>query len=173
GIVELAASMPGAWVWVAAPSAAAFVVFLTFLQPVVLEPIFNKFTPLEDQALTARIKDLAQRAGTPVRDVLVADASKRSSKENAYVSGLGKTRRVVVFDTLMRRASGREIELIAAHELGHRKERHMVWLTVLGAVATVGALVLIWALLRSHAVLNAIDVKGAADPRVIPFVLFV
>jgi STE24 endopeptidase len=173
GIVELAARLHGAWVWAAAPSAAAFVIFLTFLQPVVFEPIFNKFTPIDDAELATRIKELARRAGTPVRDVLVSDASKRSTKENAYVSGLGKTRRVVVFDTLLRRASPREIELIAAHELGHRKERHMVWLTGLGAVATVGALVLIWVLLRTHAVLDAIDAKGAADPRVIPFVLFV
>ena len=108
-----------------------------------------------------------------MRDVLVADASKRSSKENAYVSGLGKTRRVVVFDTLLRRASPREIELIAAHELGHRKERHMVWGTILAAVGTVAFVVLFWSLLRSHAVLSAIDARNAADPRVIPFVLLV
>ena len=173
GLVELAATMHGAWVWAAAPAAAAFVIFLTFLQPVVLEPIFNRFTPLDDSDLVTRIKDLARRAGTPVRDVLVADASRRSSKENAYVSGLGKTRRVVVFDTLLRRASPREIELIAAHELGHRKERHMVWLTVLGAAGTVALVVVIWAVLRSHAVLNAVASRSAADPPVIPFVLLV
>jgi len=167
GLVELAATMHGAWVWAAAPAGAAFVIFLTFLQPVVLEPIFNRFTPLDDSDLVTRIKDLARRAGTPVRDVLVADASRRSSKENAYVSGLGKTRRVVVFDTLLRRASPREIELIAAHELGHRKERHMVWLTVLGGARTVEIVVVIWAVLRSHAVLNTVDSRSAADPRAI------
>jgi STE24 endopeptidase len=173
GVVELAASMHRAWVWAAAPSAAAFVVFLTFLQPVVLEPIFNRFAALDDEALATRIKALAHRAGAPVRDVLVADASKRSTKENAYVSGLGKTRRVVVFDTLLRRASSKEVELIAAHELGHRKERHMVWLTVAGVAGTIGMVVVVWALLRTHAVLDAIDATSAADPRVIPFVLLV
>ena len=173
GLVELAATMHDAWPLGAVPAVAAVVVFLSFVQPVVLEPIFHKFKPLDDAELAGSLRGLAERAGTPVRDVLVADASRRTRKENAYVSGLGSTRRVVVYDTLLGRGSNREIELIAAHELGHRKDRHVLWGTTLGALGSMTAVIVLWALLRSSAVLTAISASGPADPRVVPFVLFV
>jgi len=173
GLVELAGTMHDAWPLGAAPAAAAVVVFLSFVQPVVLEPLFNRFRPLEDAELAGSVFALAERAGTPVRDVLVADASRRTHKENAYVSGLGRTRRVVVYDTLLQRGSRREVELIVAHELGHRRDRHVAWWTILGAVGTAGSVVLLWLLLRTGAVLGAISAASAADPRVIPFVLLV
>src|SRR5437870_3184284 len=81
------------------------------------------FTPLGDEGLADRLRALARRAGVPVRDVLVADASRRTRKVNAYVSGLGATRRVVLFDTLLREAEPRQVELVVAHELGHRQAR--------------------------------------------------
>ena len=89
------------------------------------------------------------------------------------MSGLGRTRRVVVYDTLLQRGSRREVELIVAHELGHRRDRHVAWWTILGAVGTAGSVVLLWLLLRTGAVLGAISAASAADPRVIPFVLLV
>jgi STE24 endopeptidase len=138
----------------------------------VLEPVFNRFRPLEDAELSGTIHELGERAGTTVRDVLVADASRRTRKENAYVSGLGRTRRVVVYDTLLRRAPHREIGLIVAHELGHRRERHVVWGTLLGAAGAAASVAVLWALLRVQAVLSATHASGPADPRVIPFVLF-
>src|SRR5205807_10393540 len=85
--VELAARLHGAWPLAAGPAAVALVVFLSFIAPVVLEPVFNGFRPLEDAELSGTIHELAERAGTAVRDVLVADASRRTRKENAYVSG--------------------------------------------------------------------------------------
>jgi STE24 endopeptidase len=173
GLIELAATMHGAWPLAAAPAAAGLVLFLSFVQPVVLEPLFNRFRPLEDAELAGSLRALAERAGTPVRDVLVADASRRTHKENAYVSGLGKTRRVVVYDTLLGRGSHRDIELIVAHELGHRKDRHVLWGTVLGALGTIGAVLVLWLLLRSGGVLSAISASSWADPRVVPFVLLV
>jgi len=83
---------------------ALAVLFLSFVAPVVLEPLFNRFRPLEDEALAVDLRELSERAGVPVRDVLVADASRRTTKVNAYVSGLGGTRRVVLFDTLLEAA---------------------------------------------------------------------
>src|SRR5262249_57391743 len=90
--------------WWAVPAAAALalaVLFLSFLARVVLEPLFNRFRPLEDEALAADLRLLSEQAGVPVRDVFVADASRRTTKVNAYVSGIGRTRRVVLFDTLL------------------------------------------------------------------------
>jgi STE24 endopeptidase len=88
------------WIW----GWAAFSVLtaiLVFLWPVVVAPIFNKFTPLEDRALAGRIRTMAAQAGIELDDVLVADASRRTTAENAYVAGLGSTKRMVLYDTLV------------------------------------------------------------------------
>src|SRR5207302_8681948 len=98
GLVGLARALPRAWPLVAAPGAALLVFALGLLAPIVLEPLFNRFAPLEDPGLAAELRALAERARVPVRDVLVADASRRTRKANAYVSGIGRTRRVVLFD---------------------------------------------------------------------------
>src|SRR5205809_600704 len=99
--VALARALPGWWAVPAGAALALAVLFLSFVAPIVLEPLFNRFRPLEDEALAADLRGLSERAGVPVRDVLVADASRRTTKVNAYVSGIGRTRRVVVFDTLL------------------------------------------------------------------------
>jgi STE24 endopeptidase len=141
GLVGLARAFPSWWVLPAAAAAALVVAFLLFLSPVVLEPIFNRFRPLDDETLTARLLALAEQAGAPVREVLVADASKRTNKVNAYVSGLGASRRVVVWDTLLEAVDAAGIALVVAHELGHRRLRHVAKLTV--AAMTAAALVVL------------------------------
>jgi STE24 endopeptidase len=172
GFVELVAATHGRWPLAVAPAAVALVVFLSFIAPVVLEPIFNRFKPLEDRELAAELHAVADHAGTPVKEILVADASRRTKKENAYVSGLGKTRRVVLYDTLLGRGSARDIRLVVAHELGHRRDRHVAWGTVFGAGGAIAGVVILWGLLRWHAVLAAITASGPSAPRAIPFVLF-
>jgi STE24 endopeptidase len=151
GIVALARAFPAWWPAVAAPAAALLVLALALAAPLVLEPIFNRFGPLEDVALADDLRRLAARAGVPVRDVLVADASRRTRKVNAYVSGIGATRRVVLFDTLLRDTPRRELEVVVAHELGHRRARHVAKGTALAMLgAALGALVL-WAVLPDPA----------------------
>jgi Zn-dependent protease with chaperone function len=140
GLIALTHAVPSWWAAAAGAAAALLVVALTLLTPLLLEPLFNRFRPLEDRRLAQELRELAERAGVPIRDVLVADASRRTSKTNAYVSGLGPTRRVVVWDTLLRTAGERELKLVVAHELGHRRERHIVkgtGLAVAGAVVAV------------------------------------
>jgi STE24 endopeptidase len=171
GLIELASALPDTWPAVAAPAAAALVAVLSFLGPVVFEPVFNRFRPLEDSTLAGRLLALAERAGVPVRRVLVADASRRTRKENAYVSGLSRTRRIVVFDTLLARASPSEVALVVAHELGHWRDRHVVRATLVGALTTAAGIVALFFLLRFRPLLDTIDARGAADPRVAPFVL--
>jgi STE24 endopeptidase len=162
-LVGLARWLPSAWPVAAAAGFALAVAFLTFIAPVVLEPIFNRFRPLADEQLAAALRSLAERAGVPVRDVLVADASRRTTKVNAYVSGLGKTRRVVVYDTLLEAAGDGELEVVVAHELGHRREGHIVKITLGGMAGTALWVVLLWAFLGSR----------IADPRELPLVLLI
>jgi STE24 endopeptidase len=173
GLLAVARRFPDAWPLVAALGAAVAVLFLSFIAPIVLEPIFNKFEPLADRSMAGDLRTLAERAGVPVRDVLVADASRRTRKENAYVSGLGKTRRVVVYDTLLARAAASEVRVVAAHELGHRRMRHVTLWTVIGMAGAVGVVVLLWGLLEVPSILRAMGASGPGDPRVIPFVLLV
>ncbi|HEY3211538.1 MAG TPA: M48 family metallopeptidase [Actinomycetota bacterium] len=173
GFLAVAHLIPGRWPAVVVPGAAAIVLFLSFLAPLVLEPIFNRFRPLDDTAMVDDLRGMAERAGVPVRDVLVADASRRTRKENAYVSGLGKTRRVVLYDTLLTRAEPPEVRLVAAHELGHRRMRHVAWWTAIGMAGAVGAVLLLWALLEFPLMLRAIRASGPGDPKVVPFVLLV
>jgi STE24 endopeptidase len=163
---------PGWWPVVAAAGAALLVLVVGFIAPVVLEPVFNRFEPLGDKQLADDLRELADRAGVPVRDVLVADASRRTKKHNAYVSGLGKTRRVVLWDTLLARSEPGEIKLVVAHELGHRRYRHVARWTVISMASVAAFVVLLWLLFQWDALLEAIGASGPGDPRVIPFVLF-
>lgn len=162
GAVGLARRFPHWWPAVAAAGLALAVLVLSFLAPVVLEPMFNRFRPLEDERLAGELRALAARAGVPVRDVLVADASRRTTKVNAYVSGLGRTRRVVLYDTLLGAAGEPELKLVVAHELGHRRDRHVVKGTLLGMAGAAAAVVLLWAVLGT---------AGVASPRELPVVL--
>ena len=162
GFVTLARATD-AWPFVAAPLVAAVVLLLTFVAPVVLEPIFNKFEPLDDEELADDLRALSVAAGVPVRDVLVADASRRTKKSNAYVSGFGATRRVVVFDTLLERARPEELRAVLAHELAHRRHRDVLWLSLIFVALAVGAVFLLWAVLGEE----------ARDPRSFALVLLV
>jgi STE24 endopeptidase len=163
GLVGLRHALPSAWP-AAAAAVLAFVVFLlVFVAPVLLEPVFNRFEPLEDERLANELRSVADRAGVPVRDVLVSDASRRTTKVNAYVSGIGATRRVVLFDTLLDAADEGQLKVVVAHELGHRRERHVVKLT-LGLMSAVALwIVLLWAILGDR----------AASPRNLPLVLLI
>ena len=156
--VALARALPTWWALPAGAALALAVLLLSFVAPVVLEPLFNRFRPLEDETLAASVRLLSRRAGVPVREVLVADASRRTTKVNAYVSGIGRTRRVVVFDTLLQAAEPAEVEVVVAHELGHRREGHVVKLTLLAMAGAVLAVAVLWAVLGTR----------VADPRTLP-----
>ena len=108
---------------------AAWVVFnlvLLVLYPTVIAPLFNKFEPLPDEALRARVQALMQRCGFAAKGLFVMDGSRRSAHGNAYFTGLGAAKRVVFFDTLLQRLTPGEVEAVLAHELGHFKRRHVV-----------------------------------------------
>jgi len=132
-VVLLARRWPQRWWAVAAPGAAGLVVVASLAFPLVVEPVFNRFEPLPDGPLRADLLRLAQVEGVAVGDVLVADASRRTTTLNAYVSGLGPTKRIVVHDTLLESAPGDEIAVVVAHELAHARENDVLKGTLVGA----------------------------------------
>ena len=158
------------WGWVAF---TFLTMLLVWLYPVLVAPLFNKFTPLEDTQLTQRITNIAEEAGVEVDDVLVADASRRTTSENAYVAGFGGTKQVVVYDTLLKAGGEDETLFVVAHELGHQKENHVpkgILVSSLGLLVGFGVLKLLsgWQPLWSWA-----GATGIQDLRAIPLVLLV
>ena len=111
------------WAWFAW---MAFNLLLLWLFPAFIAPLFNKFVPMPDGSLKARIEALLTRTGFTSQGLFVMDSSKRSSHGNAYFSGFGSAKRIVLFDTLISRLDENEVEAVLAHELGHFKKRHIV-----------------------------------------------
>ncbi|MDB5838870.1 MAG: family peptidase [Herminiimonas sp.] len=103
-----------------------FQLLMLVLYPTVIAPMFNKFTPLDDDSLRARIENLMKRVGFASKGLFVMDGSKRSAHGNAYFSGFGSAKRIVFFDTLLSRLAPQEIEAVLAHELGHFKLKHIL-----------------------------------------------
>ena len=159
------------WAW-AGVGAAALVVVVSFGYPVVVEPIFNRFTPMESGELRESLLELAERDGVAVDEVLVADASRRTTALNAYVSGIGTTRRIVVYDTLLRVATPDEVRLVVAHELGHVVEGDVRDGTLMGALGAAAAMPLLHLLIGWAPLLRRAGAEGAGDPRSIALVAF-
>lgn len=168
---------PPGWPLVAAAAAVLLVLALTVAGPVLIEPLFNRFRPLDPGPLRAQLLELATAMEVPVRDVLVSDASRRTTRVNAYVSGLGRTRRVVVYDTLLAGTSADpagaadEVALVAAHELAHVRHRDVLWGTVGSAALAAVSVLAVVALLDLEAVRRLFAVTGLGDPLVAPGLL--
>lgn len=152
------------WPLVAGAILAVLVVLGSFVYPVLVEPLFNHFTSLPDGPLRAQVMALAKKEGVHIDDVLVADASSRTTTLNAYVDGFGSTRRVVLYDTLLDRTSRREILSVVAHELGHAKHDDVAVGTGLGAA---GAFVAVGLL----GLVAGRRYDGLTDPAAVPLLL--
>ncbi|MEU8160936.1 M48 family metallopeptidase [Micromonospora parva] len=160
------------WWWAfGAAGAAVLVVLLSFVLPVLVEPVFNRFTPMEQGPLRTELMSMAARDGVPVRDVLVADASRRTRAVNAYVSGLGPTRRVVVYDTLLREATPAEVTAVVAHELGHAKDSDVAVGTLTGALGAAAAVVALYLLGSWGPLLRLAGVDSVAQPAAFPLLV--
>ena len=160
---------PHRWFIPATGVLGALIIFLTFLAPVVIDPLFHTFTPLKDADLKGRVLRLADRAEIPVEQVLEVDASRRTVKGNAYVTGFGRTKRIVLYDTLLKRSAPDEVEVVLAHEMGHRIHHHIwkgVGLSILGLLFALGiaALLLRWG--TAHGLL-----ANPADPAGLPLLV--
>lgn len=123
----------------------AFTLFMFWAYPAVIAPLFNKFTPLDDDALQQRIQSLMDKCGFRSKGIFVMDGSKRSGHGNAYFTGFGRNKRIVFFDTLLESLSPEEIEAVLAHELGHFKRKHIQKrLLSMAAMSFTGLAILGW-----------------------------
>ena len=113
------------WLWAAA-IVVAFELLVLLFAPAIIMPLFNKFTPLAKGALRERLFALARRTGFPTRRIDVMDGSKRSRHSNAFFTGFGRFRKIVLFDTLIAQLTEPEVESVLAHEIGHYKKRHII-----------------------------------------------
>lgn len=133
------------WVW---GFLLVFSIFIMYISPYVIEPLFNKFTPVEDESLRTGIIDITEKAGIHVSRILRVDASKRSRHTNAYFTGIGKTKRIVLYDTLLKGMDHNEIFSVLAHEIGHWKKRHLLKTLALIEVFSLAGLYLAYRLVQ-------------------------
>lgn len=124
-IIFFIKSLPTTWVFSASVFMIGFMLFTTYIYPTVIAPLFNKFIPLENKDLAEKIFNLAKKADFPLKNILQMDASKRSTHSNAYFTGFGKNKRIVLFDTLLEKHSEGELLAILGHEIGHYKLGHI------------------------------------------------
>ena len=138
--VALVRRFPRAWWAPAAVCVVALSAAFAYLSPVVLDPLFNKFTPLPRGRLRTDVLDLAHRAGVDVGQVYRVDASRRTTGANAYVWGLGHTKRVVLYDNLIQDFPEDQVRAVVAHELSHVKHRDvprgLLWVAIVAPAAT-------------------------------------
>jgi STE24 endopeptidase len=161
------------WVWAAAV-VIAFQLLLLLVAPALIMPLFNKFTPLPEGALRDRLFALAQRTGFPARSIEVMDGSKRSRHSNAFFTGFGRFRKIVLFDTLMAQLTEPELESVLAHEIGHYKKRHVVKLLSVSIAGVVVAFAAIAWLARQQWFYRAFGFEhqaGFAAANVVPALL--
>ena len=174
GLYALIRLLPRAWWIVATLGSAGVGVFFALVWPIAIAPLFNTFVPLDktpQAGLRPRIEAMAARAGLGVREVLVMDASRQGRHTNAYFAGFGPTRRIVLYDTLVKSHPAEEVESILGHEIGHWRHGHITKGVVLGAVGSllgffVLARILDWAVARSP-----FHLRSPADPAGLPLIL--
>src|SRR5579863_2970074 len=145
------------WVWGAF---VAFNILMLLIYPTFIAPIFNKFTPLADIELKVRIDHLLTKCGFKSRGVFVMDGSKRSAHGNAYFTGIGKSKRIVFFDTLMKQLNHVEIEAVLAHELGHFKRKHVMKQMCISFAIALVALYILGLLIDNASFYNALGVSS-------------
>jgi STE24 endopeptidase len=143
GIYALMVYVPGYWWVISSVILAIFIVIMTYLYPILIDPLFYKFKELEDKKLQEEIIDMANKAGIGVKNVLVADASRKTVKANAYFAGVGGSRRIVVYDNLVDNFKDEEALSVIAHEMGHWYHGHIFKNIIVGIISGTMGLFLI------------------------------
>jgi STE24 endopeptidase len=139
----------GGWWWLWGWGALmAFQLLVAVLAPVVILPLFNKFTPLSEGSLRERLLNLARRTSFRAKSILVMDGSKRSRHSNAFFTGFGAFRRIVLFDTLIQQLLEAELEAVLAHEIGHFKRKHIPKMLLASAAASLAGFYLLYWLVK-------------------------
>jgi len=161
----------GAWWWFWAWAALlAFQLLMTVLAPVLILPLFNKFTPLPDGDLRCRLIELAKRTQFQAQSIQLMDGSKRSRHSNAFFTGFGRFRKIVLFDTLVQQLTGLELEAVLAHEIGHCKKRHIPKMLAFAAASSLAGFYLLSVLARQEWLYRAFGFEpGSLAPALLLF----
>ncbi len=136
-----------------------FSLFLMYISPYVIEPLFYKFTPLEGDEFEGKIRDMMEKAGIKVSKVFKINASKRSHHTNAYFTGIGRVKRIVLFDTLINKMTQPEVLAVLAHEVGHWKKKHILKRIVLVEVMSFIGMYLAFSLLKTDFLAELFQIK--------------
>ena len=147
------------WVWC---FFLAFGIFIMYISPYVIEPLFHKFTPVDDESLESGINDLMGKVGIKVRRVFRIDASKRTKHTNAYFTGIGKVKRIVLYDTLIEKMDRDEILSVLANEAGHWKKKHLLKNIVVTEAIALIALYVSYHLLQSDTLLDIFSIEKSS-----------
>ncbi|MDF1815344.1 MAG: M48 family metallopeptidase [Verrucomicrobiales bacterium] len=157
-ILWLFEKFPAAWLW-GWVIVSVFMLAAVFLAPTLVMPLFNKFTPLEEGPLKSEIFAMAEKCEFPVKEISIMDGSKRSTKSNAFFTGFGATKRIVLFDTLVEKHSVAELVGVLAHEIGHYKKGHIVKGIVIAIVSTGVMFFLLNVVMANRSLFDAFGVR--------------
>jgi STE24 endopeptidase len=157
------------WVW---GFFAAVTIFLIYIAPYVIEPLFFKFSPVEEEGLEEEIRVMMEKTGVKVSRVMQVDASRRSRHSNAYFTGIGRVKRIVLFDTLLTQMNHREILAILAHELGHWKKGHILKRLILTETGGLLALYVAFRLLQWGGLPGLIGLTQSSFPAQLVILMF-
>ncbi len=147
------------WVWC---FFLIYSIFIIYISPYVIEPLFNKFTPIDNKALEDSINNLMQKAGIKVSRIFKMDASKRTRHTNAYFSGIGKVKRIVLYDTLIDKMNSNEALAVLAHEVGHWKKRHILKYIIVSEVIALIASYIGFKVIQSELLINLFNIKESS-----------
>jgi STE24 endopeptidase len=174
GLYTLLIVFPRTW-WLLAPvGIGALGMAYAFCAPILINPLFNEFTPLSEtqwRNQQPRVRALIDKAGVPIEEILVMNASKQSNHSNAYFTGFGSTRRIVLYDNLLKKHSEAEIESILAHEIGHWQHDHITKGILLGMLAGVFGCFVLDRILRAAVGRAPWHLRSLADPAGLPLIL--
>ncbi len=146
------------WIWVWGFFLAVSL-FMMYISPYVIEPLFNKFTPIEEKGLEDKIKDLMQKVKIRVSRVFKMDASKRSRHTNAYFSGIGRVKRIILYDTLLEKMNHDEILSVLAHEAGHWKKKHVLKMIIAAEVLSFIGIYISFTILQTDFLTDLFQIK--------------
>ncbi len=143
-----------------------FIVLGTYLYPLIIDPLFYKFEPLENRQIRSEIKTMAQKIGIGVEEIMIADASRRTMKSNAYFTGIGKSKKIVIYDNLLNNFSEDEALAVIAHEMGHWKKMHLFLQVVM---ASIGGIIVMFFI---KLIINAMGIRTDFKSIIIAFLIF-
>ena len=149
-VVSVSVNLWWLWVWILF---FVFTIFMMYISPYVLEPLFNKFEPIQNESLLDSLQNLMKNVGIKISKVLKMDASKRTKHTNAYFSGIGNVKRIVLFDTMLEKMSHDEIISIVAHEAGHWKKKHIIKTIIMFEIISLVIFFFAYLLLRNDVIL--------------------